>query len=587
MKKIYTCLFLLVFLIGGINAQKEVNITPQLKSNHTVGQTTDVTKDVQANLNESFNFFLPNGWALDPVTPKRWEGNATWAYTQYSSNFGDGSFAVMDCFNIAAGQAGSLITPVLHPVAGNNTLSYEVIEILLNQSYIEPAGMKLYIEFSTNGGTSWTTSTTNVLTGITGHNTATVPQTVTALTASLSAYNGQAVQVRFRCVSDYGGFSLFLDNVTGPEADIAMLTNDIALTDSYLDVAGLSYYAIIPIPQFVGVTLNGEVANLGSASQTNVVYHANDVANGLNLTAPAQTIASAAAGSFVIDLTAPTTYTAYEFGTSVTQTQVDENTANNAGDSIFLEADASWYFRAVELNSYLTPYSFVAGGVPAVTGMEFGGNYHFAADATIDSVSVLIYGANGTGTVVGKIYNIDLGTGDRTVIGQTAPYTPLGTPEWKNIALTTPLDVLAGDIITATVQLNVNIAANDTIKIGADGAFPGDASVAGAAWIQVSGTFDWYYVTGTVPIVGIILNDATNSNVISANGNISVFPNPANDVVFVSENANISVVNMLGQVVASVNNANQINVSALSEGNYIVKVQNDNATSVKKIFIVR
>gem|GEM_PF-3082378 len=585
MKKIYVSLFVLVFMVGSVLAQKEANIKLNLKSNHTIGQTVSTTKDIQANLNETFTLFPPNGWSADPATGY-WEGSATWYYSQYAANYGDGVFAVMDVFNINAGEQGSLITPVLHPVAGNNTLSYDVIEILLNQSYIS-TGMQLFVEFSTNGGSTWTTGT-NVLTGITGHNTATAPQTATTLTASLAAYNGQAVQVRFRCVSDYGGFSIFLDNVTGPEADITTLTNELALTEVYQDVAGLSYYSVIPIPQFMYVTLNGVVSNLGSANQTNVVFHGSDAVNGLNLGNAATTIAAGTTDTLAADVTAPTVFTQYGFATNVTQAETDENTANNAGDSIYFAADPTWYFRATDLNSILTPYSF-GSSAPAVTGMEYGANYHFAADAVIDSVSVIIYGANGSGTVVGKVYNWDISVNPpvRTLLGQTAPYTPAGTPEWTNLQLTAPITVTAGQLVTATVQLNCTIASNDTIKIGADGQFPGDASIGGAAYLQVSGAFGWYSVTGTVPIVGLILDGTTGNEIVTRTGEVAVYPNPANDVIFVSEVANITVVNMIGQVVASVDNASQINVSALPTGNYIVKVQNENTNSVQKISIVR
>jgi len=506
MKKIFSFLLLFLLIFGSVNAQKEVDkkLFP-LKSTHTLYQNNNTTvheKGIQANLNESFNIFPPNSWTVDPVTPKRWEGSATWAYSQYAADYGDGVFAVMDCFNIAAGQAGSLITPVLHPIAGNNTLSYEVIEILLNSGYID-VGMRLFIEFSTNGGTSWTTSTTNVLTAVPNHNTASAPQTPTLLTTNLSAYNGQSVQVRFRCVSDWGGFSLFLDNVSGPEADVLTYSNELALNKSYLDVAGYDYYAIIPFSQFIGVTVNGIVSNLGSANQTNVIFNATDNTNGITLNSAGQTLNTGVIDTLSVNVTVPSVYTSYEFETSVSQNETDENLANNTGGTVYFEADPTWYFRSSDLSALLTSYSFGVS-VPATTGMEYGANYHFSTDETIDSISVIIYGANGTGNVVGKIYDIDLVNGSRTLIAQTAPYTPVGTPEWKNIALTTPLAVTTGQIITVTVQLNINVSANDTIKIGADGSFPGDESLGCAAYLPVGGTWDWYYITATVPIVGII-----------------------------------------------------------------------------------
>ncbi|MBU0763907.1 MAG: T9SS type A sorting domain-containing protein [Bacteroidetes bacterium] len=593
MKK-FTILFVMTVFsafVFGQSAQKEAdlqNLIPQMRSDHTIYQDVDLSlKGILASLNESFDMFPPNGWTVDPETGY-WEGSGTWYYSQYASNFGDGVFAVMDVFNISAGEEGTLITPVLHPVAGDNTLSYDVIEILLNGSYIA-TGIELYIEFSTDGGSTWTTSTTNVLLNVPDHNTASAPQTPTTLSADLSAYNDGAVQVRFRCVSDYGGFSMFLDNVTGPEADISVLTNELVLTDAYLDVAGLGYYAVIPISQFVGVTINGAVGNLGSADQTNVVFHADDPGNGINLSSTPQSVTAGSADTLAIDITAPATSIVYSFGTEVTQNESDEVPANNVGDSIQFAADPVYYSRAGVLNTILTSYSFGASA-PAVTGMEYGANYHFAADATIDSISVLIYGASGTGTVVGRLYSYDPLTGVRTLLGETAQYTPSGAPEYANLALTSPIDFTLGEIVTATVQLNVNVAANDTISIGSDGSFPGDAALGGAAYLQVGGTFGWYSVVGTVPLVALILDVATSIENPVVNENIIIFPNPTQGIVTITgaENANIVVYNIVGDVVMNVNNVNRVlDLSGLANGTYIIKVQAEDGVSTQKINLIK
>ncbi|MDD3686716.1 MAG: T9SS type A sorting domain-containing protein [Bacteroidales bacterium] len=67
------------------------------------------------------------------------------------------------------------------------------------------------------------------------------------------------------------------------------------------------------------------------------------------------------------------------------------------------------------------------------------------------------------------------------------------------------------------------------------------------------------------------------NNVVS---NISIFPNPANDVLNVAnaENANITIVDMIGNVVATVDNASanqSINISNLANGTYFVRVNGE------------
>ena len=76
-----------------------------------------------------------------------------------------------------------------------------------------------------------------------------------------------------------------------------------------------------------------------------------------------------------------------------------------------------------------------------------------------------------------------------------------------------------------------------------------------------------------------------NENAIT---NIKIYPNPVNDVVYIAnaENANIVIVNMLGEVVANVNNASSnqnIDISKLANGTYFVKVDGE----VFKINVVK
>lgn len=70
----------------------------------------------------------------------------------------------------------------------------------------------------------------------------------------------------------------------------------------------------------------------------------------------------------------------------------------------------------------------------------------------------------------------------------------------------------------------------------------------------------------------------------------SVYPNPANDNITITgefQNANVSIVNTVGQVVLNeeVSSGESINVSSLKSGIYLVKMQKDGVTTVKNISI--
>lgn len=73
---------------------------------------------------------------------------------------------------------------------------------------------------------------------------------------------------------------------------------------------------------------------------------------------------------------------------------------------------------------------------------------------------------------------------------------------------------------------------------------------------------------------------------------LNIFPNPANDVLNVNfaEGAKIQIVNNLGQVVYSIENAqefNKIDVSAFEAGSYFVKITKDNSVTNHKVVLVK
>ena len=73
-----------------------------------------------------------------------------------------------------------------------------------------------------------------------------------------------------------------------------------------------------------------------------------------------------------------------------------------------------------------------------------------------------------------------------------------------------------------------------------------------------------------------------------ANNTISLYPNPAQEVLNVSSANSITkieVYDLLSKKVASNNNAKNINVAALGKGVYVVKVAQENGSVVAKRFI--
>ncbi|MFO7879660.1 MAG: choice-of-anchor J domain-containing protein, partial [Bacteroidales bacterium] len=89
----------------------------------------------------------------------------------------------------------------------------------------------------------------------------------------------------------------------------------------------------------------------------------------------------------------------------------------------------------------------------------------------------------------------------------------------------------------------------------------------------------------------VTIDFITGSDAIS-NENLSIFPNPANNNVTVenAENADISIYNMVGQTVVSekaTSNRETINISDLSEGTYIIRIENGNEVNTQKLNVIR
>lgn len=405
-----------------------------------------------------------------------------------------------------------------------------------------------------------------------------------------ASFNGQTIYIAFRNNSTDRNL-LSIDDLE-VKNNVTIL-NDIQTTSTYADFTGMSYYEITPLSQVTDVNLVGVVQNNGTLAQTNVTLHADDAINGISGTDLVASQAPAQIDTMVFVATLDDVIAKdYGFKMNATQTATDETPLDNIGDSIYFSTDPAMYARSTDLNALLTSYSFAASGAPAITGMEYGCNYHFLNPDKIDTIFVLIYGANGTGTVTGKLYNQDLTTGARTVVAQSAPYTPNGAPEIAALPLTTFYTIpTVPAVLTATVKLDLNVttAPRDTIKIGADGMYLGDGSIAGALYLQVSSAWGWYYSSGTVPIVGLVLDQATgiNNNLLSKD--LFVYPNPVSNTLFVMNKKAISVdiYNLSGQVVASYNNENVIDVTKLAQGSYLVKVVTADKTITEKINIVR
>lgn len=111
-------------------------------------------------------------------------------------------------------------------------------------------------------------------------------------------------------------------------------------------------------------------------------------------------------------------------------------------------------------------------------------------------------------------------------------------------------------------------------------------------WVIVGTVGDLLDLTGFIYVDSIVFDNTApalgTADFGYANNKISLYPNPAQEVLNVSSSNKISkieVYDFLGRKVASKNNASDVNVAALGKGAYIVKVVQENGSVVAKQFI--
>lgn len=101
-----------------------------------------------------------------------------------------------------------------------------------------------------------------------------------------------------------------------------------------------------------------------------------------------------------------------------------------------------------------------------------------------------------------------------------------------------------------------------------------------------------YHVGETLIYTNPVYNNCDIDDIEENNSEgISIYPNPANDVVKIlnDNNLNISgieIIDMMGRTLINVESCDEINVSELPEGQYFLKVYGE-STIVKKLFITK
>ena len=181
-------------------------------------------------LSEDFEgTFTPTDWIMTA-------GSGSWTQDNGEADHtsGSGFYADYDCYNISGNSPAYLQTPKLVVSATDKTFSFWYNYYLVSGTWGNTA--ELYVDVSSNDGVTWTSGTTNYISGQhgTGWN---------QISIDLSSFEGQDftgsnVLIRFKAISDYGSYNIAIDDVAGPAVFVPTCLAPNALGASNITTSG-------------------------------------------------------------------------------------------------------------------------------------------------------------------------------------------------------------------------------------------------------------------------------------------------------------------------------------------------------------
>ena len=240
--------------------------------------------------------------------------------------------------------------------------------------------------------------------------------------------------------------------------------------------------------------------------------------------------------------------------------------------------------------------SFSANGyTSSSSGDRYGASFLYLA-APDDIMSADLFIADGTtaGTSVKVVVYHQNDEGDYVQQRESewAEITEDMIGTWTNFTFTNPYRLAFEEGETyreVTVMAEIDYEGDQNIYFGKSDIL----TTRGHSSMQYLAQRDlWYYGSDDIALTfhtgeGVQVEAA--QNVVEG---VEMYPNPSNGIVNFTnvENATIEVYNMMGQVVASVNNADanaSIDLSNVANGNYVVRIVKDGAIATSKLNIVK
>lgn len=616
MKKRITLLSGLLFMTGVTFAQQNLSTLKQLEAHSFI--TEDISTNLKPNGNYTAKAVGVELWGSDFSDANVWtigtDGQGTFEIGTYPTTLTN----YMGAFNLAGATVTNgvgffngvqfLISDPPAAAAQNTWMQTEAIdfsgnahaELSFNQRYRKFNSDSTYVEFSGDGGTTWTTVRINKNVG-----TASLQERVTLV---FPVANATAGVFRFRwqntsnAASTGSGYGWAIDDVS-----VRTLSDvDLVRVDSDYSVVGYQY-SRVPSTQVAPMDFWSLVKNQGSTNLTGVKLSL-DVNGDLGtVESPAVSLASIASDTLKATYNLPATVGTYSIAQRLLLDQVDDNLLNNALPSY--EVEVTDYTYSIDKGTNYTDYplnSLSIGGTPVVID-GVGISFDMYADQTLYGIDFRLHSGTQVGAqVYGELYEFNpeasslatywktpyITESDMFTVNEVSQTGSIQTSVFSN-----PPTLTAGK----TYLLLLKFASGaGTIKISAAG-----TSSTAQSWLHGNHANIWGTFTAA-PVVRANFDPEAQTanpgvsvkNVDLING-VSIFPNPATEKVAVDFNLTavsdvvVEITDINGKVmeaktltnVSVGSNKVELNVNNYAAGLYTVAIKSNNTNVTKKLIV--
>ena len=473
------------------------------------------------------------------------------------------------------------------------------------------------ILLSTDGGTTWST----ILAGTPNDGTQAVSIPNTPSTTCRIMVKGTN-HIFFDVSNANFTITSGVTDTTAPTAPTLSASGTTQTTTSLLwsgatDNVAVTAYDVYKDGVLLGTTSTTSYAVTGLTASTTYSFtvKAKDAAGNVSVASNAVSVTTSA---IVVDTTAPTAPTLTASGTTSTSTSLSWSGAtDNIGvtgydvykDGVLLGSTSSTNYAVTGLTASTT-YSFTVKAKDAAGNVSVASN---AVSVTTTANTITYCTASATNTNDERIQKVQLGTINNTSTGtagyedftalstnlvrgtsNTISVTPFWTATKYNEAYSVYIDYNQNGVFTDTGEKVWTKTGSQTTPATGSFTVPATATL-GATRMRVMmkystaptspcGTYTYGQVEDyTVNITATAKIDEGNTKALS----FGLYPNPVTgdvlNVTNLESAANFRIYNLMGQQVAAgkIEN-NEVHISALAAGAYIIEVSDENSSAVKR-----